>query len=136
MEIEMPTPDQKILQRVYVVYGYNHAVRDAMYAFLESLDLPLESSMQPSSTLKPLSFFLQEMIEYVYIVSCVSPAKMLRKTLSSFNLDKTKFLRLVTPLVIPQNEPSLYRSVKCNSLVILTDAIYLTSQEKRMNEKT
>lgn len=39
MEIEMPTPDQKILQRVYVVYGYNHAVRDAMYAFLEALDL-------------------------------------------------------------------------------------------------
>ncbi len=39
MEIEIPTPDQKILQSVYVVYGYNHAVRDAMYAFLEALEL-------------------------------------------------------------------------------------------------
>lgn len=39
MEVEKPTPDQMILQRVYVVYGYNLAVRDAMYAFLEALNL-------------------------------------------------------------------------------------------------
>lgn len=39
MEVEEPTPDQVILQRVYVVYGYNLAVRDAMYAFLKALNL-------------------------------------------------------------------------------------------------
>jgi predicted nucleotide-binding protein len=39
MEAEKPTPDQTILHRVYVVYGHNLAVRDAMYAFLEALDL-------------------------------------------------------------------------------------------------
>lgn len=33
------TSERSILQRVYVVHGYNLAVRDAMYAFLESLDL-------------------------------------------------------------------------------------------------
>ena len=39
MEAEKPTTDQAILHRVYVVYGHNLAVRDAMYAFLEALDL-------------------------------------------------------------------------------------------------
>ena len=39
MEVEKPTPDQTILHRVYVVYGHNLAVRDAMYVFLEALDL-------------------------------------------------------------------------------------------------
>lgn len=39
MASEKPTPDQAILHRVYVVYGRNLLVRDAMYAFLEALDL-------------------------------------------------------------------------------------------------
>jgi predicted nucleotide-binding protein len=39
MEAEKPATDQAISHRVYVVYGHNLAVRDAMYAFLEDLDL-------------------------------------------------------------------------------------------------
>lgn len=39
MEAKKPATDQAILQRVYVVYGYNLAMRDALYAFLEALDL-------------------------------------------------------------------------------------------------
>ena len=39
MEVEKPAVDQAILHRVYVVYGHNLAVRDAMYAFLEALEL-------------------------------------------------------------------------------------------------
>jgi len=39
MEAEKPATDQAILRRVYVVYGHNLAVKDAMYAFLEALDL-------------------------------------------------------------------------------------------------
>jgi len=39
MEAEKPTTGQAILHRVYVVYGHNLAVRDAMYAFLGALDL-------------------------------------------------------------------------------------------------
>ena len=39
MEAEKPTTGQAILHRVYVVYGHNLVVRDAMYAFLEALDL-------------------------------------------------------------------------------------------------
>ena len=39
MASEKPTPDRAILHRVYVVYGRNLLVRDAMYAFLEALDL-------------------------------------------------------------------------------------------------
>src|SRR5437660_6349164 len=39
MEAEKPGSDQDILRRVYVVHGYNVAVRDAMYAFLGALDL-------------------------------------------------------------------------------------------------
>ena len=39
MGAEKPTTGQAILHRVYVVYGHNLVVRDAMYAFLEALDL-------------------------------------------------------------------------------------------------
>lgn len=39
MEAEKPSSDQDNSRMVYVVYGYNLAVRDAMYAFLKALDL-------------------------------------------------------------------------------------------------
>ena len=39
MAAEKPGSDQDILRRVYVVYGCNLAVRDAMYTFLKALDL-------------------------------------------------------------------------------------------------
>jgi predicted nucleotide-binding protein len=39
MEAEKSATDQAISRRVYVVYGHNLAMRDAMYDFLEALEL-------------------------------------------------------------------------------------------------